>query len=31
MQALDAGCHVLGEKPISNDIVQAKMMVAKAR
>jgi predicted dehydrogenase len=31
MQALDAGCHVLGEKPISNDIVQAEQMVAKAR
>ena len=31
MQALDAGCHVLGEKPISNDIAQAEKMVAKAR
>jgi len=31
MQALDAGCHVLGEKPISNDIGQAEQMVAKAR
>lgn len=31
MQALDAGCHVLCEKPISNDIKQAEAMVAKAR
>src|SRR6185295_8098648 len=31
MQALDAGCHVLGEKPISNEISQAEEMVAKAR
>jgi predicted dehydrogenase len=31
MIALDAGCHVLGEKPISNDIAQAEKMVAKAR
>ncbi len=31
MQALDAGCHVLGEKPISNDIAQAEEMVALAR
>ncbi len=31
MQALEAGCHVLGEKPISNDIAQAEEMVAKAR
>jgi predicted dehydrogenase len=31
MQALDAGCHVLGEKPISNDIAHAEKMVAKAR
>src|SRR5205814_6459624 len=31
MQALDAGCHVLGEKPISNDIAQAENMVARAR
>ena len=30
MQALDAGCHVLCEKPISNDIAQAEAMVAKA-
>jgi predicted dehydrogenase len=31
MQALEAGCHVLGEKPISNDIGEAEAMVAKAR
>ncbi len=31
MQALDAGCHILGEKPISNDIAQAEAMVALAR
>ena len=31
MQALDAGCHVLCEKPISNDIAQAEAMVARAR
>ena len=31
MLALDAGCHVLGEKPISNDIAQAAQMVEKAR
>jgi predicted dehydrogenase len=31
MLALDAGCHVLGEKPISNDIAQAEQMVARAR
>jgi predicted dehydrogenase len=31
IQALEAGCHVLGEKPISNDIAQAEAMVAKAR
>lgn len=30
MQALDAGCHVLGEKPIANDIAQAEQMVALA-
>ena len=30
MQALEAGCHVLGEKPISNDIGCAEDMVAKA-
>ena len=31
MQALAAGCHVLGEKPISNEIAKAEKMVAKAR
>lgn len=31
MQALDAGCHVLCEKPISNEIPKAEAMVAKAR
>ncbi|MCY4464943.1 MAG: Gfo/Idh/MocA family oxidoreductase [Chloroflexi bacterium] len=31
MQALEAGCHVLGEKPISNEIPLAEAMVAKAR
>lgn len=31
MQALDAGCHVLGEKPISNEIEKGEEMVAKAR
>jgi predicted dehydrogenase len=31
MQALEAGCHVLGEKPISNTIVEAEEMVATAR
>ncbi len=30
MQALAAGCHVLVEKPISNDIAQATEMVAAA-
>ena len=30
MQALDAGKHVLVEKPISNDINEARQMVAKA-
>ncbi len=30
MQALSAGCHVLGEKPISNTISEAEEMVAKA-
>jgi len=30
MQALEAGCHVLGEKPISNTISEAEEMVAKA-
>ena len=31
MQALDFGCHVLGEKPISNEIHEAEEMVAKAK
>ena len=31
MQALEAGCHVLGEKPICNEIARAEEMVAKAR
>ena len=31
MQALEAGCHVLGEKPISNEIAKGELMVAKAR
>lgn len=31
LQAIEAGCHVLGEKPICNDIVKAEEMVAKAR
>jgi predicted dehydrogenase len=31
MQALAAGCHVLGEKPICNDIAKAEAMVAKAK
>jgi predicted dehydrogenase len=31
MQALEAGCHVLGEKPISNEIDRAEQMVALAR
>ncbi len=31
MQALEAGCHVLGEKPISNEIDKAEEMVAKAK
>jgi predicted dehydrogenase len=30
MQALEAGCHVLGEKPICNEIALAEQMVAKA-
>jgi predicted dehydrogenase len=30
LQALEAGCHVLGEKPICNDIPKAQEMVAKA-
>jgi len=31
MQALEAGCHVLGEKPICNEIAKGEEMVAKAR
>ncbi len=31
MQALDAGLHVLGEKPICNEIDKAEAMVANAR
>ena len=31
MLALSAGCHVLGEKPISNEIAPAEEMVAKGR
>lgn len=31
MQAFDAGVHVLGEKPISNEIHEAEEMVAKAK
>jgi len=31
MQALEAGCNVLCEKPISNEISEAEQMVAKAR
>jgi predicted dehydrogenase len=31
MQALEFGCHVLGEKPISNVVEEAEEMVAKAR
>jgi predicted dehydrogenase len=31
LQALEAGCHVLCEKPICNEIPQAEQMVAKAR
>jgi len=31
MQALEAGCHVLCEKPISNEIAEGEQMVAKAR
>lgn len=31
IQALDAGCHVLCEKPICNEIPQAEQMVARAR
>lgn len=31
LEALEAGCHVLGEKPISNDIAKAVEMVETAR
>ena len=31
MEALEAGCHVLGEKPISNEVGPAEEMVALAR
>jgi predicted dehydrogenase len=31
MQALEAGCHVLCEKPICNEIPKAEAMVSKAR
>lgn len=31
LQAIDVGCHVLGEKPISNEIPKAERMVAAAR
>jgi len=31
MQALEAGCHVLGEKPICNEIEPARQMVRKAK
>ena len=31
MQALDAGCHVLCEKPICNEIEKAEKMVARAK
>ena len=31
MQALEAGCHVLCEKPISNEIPHAEAMVASAK
>ena len=31
MEALEAGLHVLGEKPISNEIETGEQMVAKAR
>jgi predicted dehydrogenase len=31
LQALDAGCHVLCEKPICNEIAKAEEMVARAR
>lgn len=31
MQAFEAGCHVLGEKPISNEVAQAEEMVRAAQ
>ena len=31
IQALEAGCHVLGEKPISNNILHGEEMVAKSK
>lgn len=31
MQALEAGCHVLGEKPIANEIQRAEEMAALAK
>ena len=31
IQAFEAGCHVLGEKPIANEIAQAETMVRCAR
>ena len=31
IQALDFGCHVLGEKPISNEVEEAEEMVAKGQ
>ncbi len=31
LQAFEAGCHVLGEKPICNEIAKAEEMVAKGR
>jgi predicted dehydrogenase len=31
LQAFEAGCHVLGEKPICNEIARAEEMVAKGR
>ncbi|MBI1773556.1 MAG: Gfo/Idh/MocA family oxidoreductase, partial [Burkholderiales bacterium] len=31
IQAIEFGCHVLGEKPISNEVEEAEEMVTKAR